>query len=314
MRVQRVTAATVLVVGMGLVAVATPSQAALTTFCDGAASDVTVPGHLVVRAGDSCELTNVTIDGDATVRADANLILTDATVNGNVVVRSNGFTSVIGGSVAGNTRLNDAFGGYTESTELAGAVNASQSGFYYSLDTIHDGNVNSTDGETFLESGWLTGNLATSGDLLTDVYDTVIERSLDVSAAQRGAVVCASEIDGAATFDGNADLVQIGAGTVADCAFNVFGAGVTITGTTGESFVTGNVVRGDLTCSDNEPAPVVSDNRIRGVTDCDGPAAAMTRSGAEIDADARRAGVRAAIDERMDVGKDAADGAGYAFD
>lgn len=76
--------------GLGIMIGAVPSQAALTTFCEGVASDVTVPGDLVVARGDSCELTNVTIQGDATVRADANLLLTDAAVDGQLRVFNNG--------------------------------------------------------------------------------------------------------------------------------------------------------------------------------------------------------------------------------
>jgi hypothetical protein len=301
-------------VGLVLVGVAAPSQAQLTTFCDGTASGVTIPGDLVVRADASCELTDVVIQGNATVRAGANLLLTDTSVAGNLVVQANGFASVVDSSVVGTTRLNSAFGVYAEGSELTGAVTAAGPEFFYSLDTVHGANVTSTDGETFIESGWVARNVTTTGDLLTDVYDTVVERSLSVTGAEWGSVVCGSEIDGAATFTGNSDLVQIGAGTVSGCEFNVFGDSVSVTGTSGDSFVTGNVIRGDLTCSGNDPATVASGNRVRGNEDCGSAAMTTFSRGAQIDADVRKAEVLEKIDERTDAGEQAAEDAGPAFE
>ncbi|WP_026875934.1 hypothetical protein [Jiangella gansuensis] len=301
--------------GLMAIGFAAPSQASLTTFCDGVAADVTVPGDLVVAAGKSCELTNVTVNGNVTVRADANLLLDGATVNGNVRVLANGFADVVGTEVTGNTVLNGAYGAYTEGSTLASNVTATDSGFFYSVDSSHARNVTSTNGETFIESGWVTRNLATTGDTLTDVYDTVVEGTVAVTAAEQGSVFCLSEVDGNATFSGNGEILQIGASApLTGCGFNVFGGDLNVTDNTGEAYVSDNVVRGALTCSGN--ASLVADNnRVRGEENCEASAAAAAaRSAVRSDVAAdRKAEVRADIEARTEVASEAAVEAGPAF-
>ena len=314
-------AITAAVTGMVAIGFAAPSHAGLTTFCDGVASDVTVPGDLVVRAGDSCVLTNVTINGNATVRADANLLLDGSTVNGNLRVNDNAFVDAIGSEVTGNARLVTAYGAYTEDSTIGGNVNATDAGFFYSVGSNHAKNVSSTNGETFLESSWVTRNLTSEGDALTDVYDTVVERDVNVSGATQGSVFCLSEVDGNASFSGNADVLQIGASApLTGCGFNVFGGDLSVTDNTGEAFVSDNVVRGSLTCSGNDPLPVVEGNRVRGDVDCESAdAAASMQSRASGLAEARKAEdrkaeVKADIDARAKAGSDDAEEAGNAFE
>lgn len=309
-----ITAAVTGLVGLGFAA---PSHAGLTTFCDGVASDVTVPGDLVVRAGDSCELTNVTINGNATVRADANLLLDGSTVNGNLRVNDNGFVDAIDTEVTGNARLVTAYGAYTEGSTIGGNVNATDSGFFYSVGSDHAKNVSSTNGETFLENSWVTRNLTTEGDALTDVYDTVVERDVSVSGATQGSVFCLSEVDGNASFSGNGDLLQIGASApLTGCGFNVFGGDLSVTDNTGEAHVSDNVVRGDLTCSGNDPLPVVENNRVRGNVDCESAeaAAGIQQRRAISQADDRKAEVKADIEARAKAGSEDAEDAGNAFE
>ncbi|WP_166353956.1 hypothetical protein [Phytoactinopolyspora limicola] len=308
-------------VGAALIAVgfAVPSQASLTTFCNGVASDVTVPGDLVVRAGASCELTNVTINGNATVRADANLLLDDSTVQGNLRVNADGFASLVDSHVAGNTRLVGAYGVYSEGSVHELNVVATDSEFFYTLGADLQRNVTSTNAETFLEESWVSRNVTSEGSYLTDLHDSVVEGNVSVTGAELGSVVCLSEIDGDASFTGNTGLVQIGAnGPVQDCGFNVFGGDLTLTGNQADSFVSNNVIRGDLVCSDNSPAPVVSDNRIRGAENCDTSAAAAlssrsSRALATAAAD-RKDEVLDAIEAKVADGEKAAAEAGPAFE
>jgi len=72
-------------------------------------------------------------------------------------------------------------------------------------------------------------------------------------------------VDGNATYIGNGG-VQAGPGVwLTDCEeINYFGADLTISDSTGEVDVSGSIIRGDLTGTDNEAAPTGSDNRIRG--------------------------------------------------
>jgi hypothetical protein len=298
---------------------AVPSQASLTIICDGTASDVTIPGDLVVRADTSCELTNVTITGTATVRANANLLLNDSVVEGALRVNSNGFASLLDSEANDVTRLNGAFGVYSEDSSHALNVVAADSDFFYSLGSSYGRNINSTNVETFLESSRVGRSVNSQGGLLTDVYDTVIEGGVSISGTDLGSVFCYSEVDGDASFSGNGGLLQIGAeGPVGDCGFNVFGASLNVTGNTADATISGNVIRGDLTCADNSPAPVVSDNRVRGEEQCDTASAAKLSTKSSVAAARSAATVKSevltAIEERIAEGEQAAEEAGPAFE
>jgi hypothetical protein len=264
----------------GAAALALPASAALVTSCVGEASDVTIPGDLFVPAGESCDLTNVVVNGNTTVRAGANLMLAGATLNGALTVQADGFADILSTSVGGATRLNSAFGLYSEKSTLTGNVTVTSSGFFYSLGSSL-ASVTSTDGETYLESVRLARNLTTTGDLLTDVYNSVVQGTVTVTGASMGSVLCVSEVDGSTAFSGNGSgpgaVLQIGASApLSGCGFDVFGANLALTDNTAPSYVSDNVVRGSLVCTGNSTAPVGTSTRIRGqVTgQCAAPAAA----------------------------------------
>jgi len=303
--------------GLMAVGFAAPSQAALTTFCDGVAADVTVPGDLVVAAGKSCELTNVVINGNVTVRNDANLLLDGSTVNGNVRVNTNGFADVVATSVTGTTTLVAAYGTYAEDSTLGNNVTATDSGFFYSVGSDHARSVTSTNGETFIESGWVTRNLATTGDTLTDVYDTVIEGTYSVTGAEQGGVLCLSEVDGDASFSGSGEILQIGASApLTGCGFNAFGGDLSITGNSADVYVSDNVIRGDFNVSDNTGTVTAENNRVRGEDNSGAAAAARSslRSATPSDVAAdRKAEAKADAEARSEVASDAAEAAGPAF-
>jgi hypothetical protein len=209
----------------------------------------------------------VTITGNTTVRAGADLLLTGATLAGTLTVQSDGFANLDHSTVAGASRLNNAFGLFSADSTLTGNLTATDSGFAYSLRTSYGANVRSTNGETFVESGRIARNLATTGDNLTDLVDTVVAGTVTVADSELGSVVCSSEIDGDASFSGTAaaGVVQLGAEVPdSDCDFDVFGADLTLTGNHGPTTINGNVVRGVLACTDNDPAPTGSGNRLRG--------------------------------------------------
>jgi hypothetical protein len=273
----------------GAVAIAVPASAALTTSCTGTASDVTVPNDLFVPANKSCELTNVTINGATTVRGGGNLLLTDSTLNGTLTVQDDGFVDIEKTTVTGAVKLNSAFGGYTENSTLSSNVTVTSSGFFYGVGSSLV-SVTSTSGETYLESARMSKNLTTTGDVLTDVYNSVIEGSVNVSGPQTGSVVCASEIDGDATISGSGaadgSVVQVGASApLTGCDFDVFAGSLALTGNGSPVYVSDNVIRNNLDCSGNASAPVGSSGRIRG--QATGQCAAAPASAAAPNAAAR---------------------------
>ncbi|AYY13506.1 hypothetical protein EF847_13195 [Actinobacteria bacterium YIM 96077] len=318
MRVKRLVTASA-IGGLFALGIAAPSQASLTTFCDGVAEDVSVPGDLVVASGDNCELTNVTIDGDVTVRADATILLEDSSVAGALRVRDNGFANVVETDIQGATRLNEAFGVYSENSAHERNVVGNDSEFYYTLGSSHSRNVNVTNVETFLETSWVERGVEADGGLLVDVYDSVIEGAVSIAGTEMGSVFCLSEVDGDATFTGNDELLQIGGDSpVSDCGFNVFGGSLTMTGNTADASITGNVIRGDLVCSDNSPAPIIEDNRVRGERNCEtgNPVVLSSpmRSGDVEAFETRKDEVLDEIDDRIADGEKSAAAAGHAFD
>jgi hypothetical protein len=244
---------------------AAPSQAQGVSLCSGTAEGFTIAGDLAVPAGASCTLIDSTVRGNVVVRDDANLSLDGSTIRGNLTVRTNGFVGATGSSVGGVTALREAFGAAVEQSELSGGVNARESGFFFSDGTTHGVRVVSNASQTVILSGWVSGDVRTTLDLLTDVRDSVVTGGYTVDQAELGSVVCRSEIDGNVAVSGSGDLIQLGGSApVTDCEFNVFGGSVTVTDNTADIRISDNVIRGDLACAGNDPAPTGSGNRIRG--------------------------------------------------
>lgn len=295
-----VAAANLVAVGL----VAGPSQAQSVSLCSGTAENFTIAGDLAVPAGESCSLTNVTVTGDVVVRADANLTLAGTTVGGDLTVRADGFALVLDSSVDGVTTLRQAFGLSAEGSELAGGVDARNSGFFFSEETTYGGELFSRNGQTVVLASWVDADVRTNEDLLTDVSDTVVTGGVNINQAQLGSVICRSEVDGEVLLRNSGDLIQLGEGAaVADCEFNVFGAGVTLRNNDADIRIGGNVIRGDLVCVDNTSAPTGSDNRVRGesVGQCEDLAPAMAtfgRTSPELSTDSRTDKIRGQIDDR----------------
>jgi hypothetical protein len=303
----------------GALATALPASAALVTSCVGEASGVTVPNDLFVPAGESCELTDVVINGNTTVRAGANLMITNSTLNGTLALQSDGFTNSVGSSVSGATRLSSAFGLYAESSTLTGAVTVTDSGFFYGLGSSLTA-VTSTNGETYLESVRVAKDVTTTGDLLSDVYNSVIQGAVKVTGASLGSVVCVSEIDGNAAFAGSGAgdgaVLQIGAAApLPGCGFDVFAANLAVTDNTAPSYVSDNVVRGTVTCTGNTPATVGTSARIRGqaVGQCaPGAAASAAKNAAAAPSTTRQSDLRAKVAGRVAAGQSTAARTGQA--
>lgn len=254
----------------GLALGAGSASAALTTHCDGDASDVTVPGDLVVASGDACVLTGVTIEGEVEVQDGADLVLTDSSVAERAVVAPDGYLDASGSEIGGNVISESGYGVYLEDSSVGGAFEGSlveddAAPFLYSYDTSIDGDVTVEQGLVHLQTVTAGGDVTTSGATYTDILDSTFSGDLSVTDSPEGTALCASEIDGAATFTGN-ENAQLGTGAgIIDCEDgNYFGSDVTVSDNTGAVDVSGNIIRGDLTGEGNDPAPTGSDNRVRG--------------------------------------------------
>ena len=253
----------------GLALGAGSASAALTTYCDGDAADVTVPGDLVVAKGDSCVLTGVSVDGQVRVQSGADLLVTDTTVADRVVVQADGYFDAVRATIGGSVVSNGGYGVYLDDSSVAGAYQGRAAEgaepFLYSYDSSIDGRVNVAQGLVHLETVSVGGKVTSEGTRYTDIIDSTLSGDLAVTGNAEGASVCASEVDGAVTMTGNAG-VQLGTGGgIIDCEDgNYFGSDVTVSNSTVGTDVSGNIIRGALTGEGNDPAPTGADNRVRG--------------------------------------------------
>lgn len=257
----------------GIVTMTAPANAAFTTTCVGSGGEVTVPGDLVVPAGQACDLSGTTVDGNVRVAKGADLVAEGATVTGNVVVAEDGYLGLVDATVAGRVVSNSAFGVTLETSTVNGnyvgrAVEGSdvQSALYVEDDSRIGGRVDVSTGEVLVSGSWVDGSLTTDGARYTDIIDSVLLGSLSVMDNVEGAVFCDSEVDGDAVYTGNQYVLQIGAdGPVEVCeGASVWGGDVTISDNAGDIRVSNNIIRGDLAGTGNDPAPRGSDNRVRG--------------------------------------------------
>lgn len=298
-------AANLAVIGL----MAGPSQAQQPpSLCSGSAQGLTIAGNLAVPVGATCELVDITVTGNVAVRADAVLLLESSTVQGDLKLREEAFVSTVGSTVGGTVVLREALGVVLEGSEFAGGADSRNSGFVFSDGSTFGDRVFSANGETVIYSGWVDGDVRTNSDVLTDVHDTVVTGVVNVNAAASGSLVCRSEIDGNAVFRNSGELVQLGAGPLLDCAFNVIGGRLVLRANDALIGVGGNVVRGNLACQENVSEPSGSDNRVRGeatgqCADLSPAAASLARGAEPADAEARVADVKEQIKQQISEAK-----------
>lgn len=247
---------------------ASTAHADLTTSCVGEAGEVTVPGDLVVPAGESCTLDGTTVEGQVTVRKGANLVVTNGTFKGKVIVQADGYLDLTDSTVEDRVSSRGAYGTYVSGSDLAGYTETGAGElvpFLYAEGASVDGSVVANKGEVYLSDSTLKTVRATDV-VYADVVNSTVAGQLEVSNAEFGSNVCASEVDRDATFDGNAG-VQLGSGALfGECTggANYFGGNVTISNSTQGVELNDNIVSGNLSGEGNDPAPTGADNRVRG--------------------------------------------------
>lgn len=297
-----------------------PATAQTTTRCTGEVSGQ-IRANVVVPANEICDVIDATITGNVTVGRGADIYVDSSTVNGNVIAQRDSYIEVFDSALNGSVRLNAAYGLYMWLSGAASTVtgnftnsvdeNGAPSGFMYVADSDMRSDVSVMGGEAIFgddlvgdetpapdaegRGSRITGDLATTDTLLTDVFNTVLYSDVSVSGAELGLLMCTSEIDGQTSITGNSELVQVGGDTpVNGCGFNVMSGDVDISDNTGDTQIAGNVIRGNLDCEGNDPAPTIGANRLRGVGtgQCDPAseiAAAQPTAAARINSDSSAA-------------------------
>lgn len=260
------------VVASASVAVALPASAGLTTYCEGEAGAVTVPGDLRVAATKSCVLTDVNVTGTVTVEAGASLVVNGGTFNGNVSVLDDGYFDAKGTTLNGSLTSTDGWGFFLSGGTKVGAVRVvadkvpdRATAAYFNGAKVN-GDLTASVGEVFLQAVNVTGNISGTNVSYVDLMDSVADKNVTVTGAKQGSVVCASEVYGNGSFTNNSTAVQIGAnGPVVGCEqASYWGGDLTVSGNKAAVAVSNNIVRGNLAGVDNDPAPTGSNNRVRG--------------------------------------------------
>jgi hypothetical protein len=243
--------------------VATPSNAQVVT-CNSSLSDQTVTATLVVPSGAACLLTNVEVNGRADVQAGADLFLESSRIRGPLTVLTSSFVQANDSRVDGMTTLTNAFGLYSTSSRFDRLVDA-EGGFIFSDDSTHWGGVRSENGETVIEQGVVLGSVWTSGDRLTDLFDTAVFGPVSVTASEYGSVVCHMGAALSVTVRNSSGVIQLGtAGPITSCGFNLMGSLGVFDNVGANIQITGNFIAGNLSCTGNNPAPSGSGNLVGG--------------------------------------------------
>ncbi len=304
-----------------------PAQAALTTHCVGEAAGVTVPGDLLVPAGEACTLEDSTVTGDVRLGAGADLVGHGLTVNGNVVVQGDGYLDLVESAVDGNVVNRGAFGIYLDYTDVnayTANANVNHDGFLWTYGSTFSGRIAATGGSFLMDGSIVERLVQTTDTQYTDIVDSVVDGTLTVTGADYGAMVCGSEVGGHATFASNGEGVQLGAaGALDDCDLgpSVWGGNVTVAGTTGLAQVSENIIRGNLDGTGNESV-AASDNRVRGAvegqfaeepeTDAEGLMRMQLEAQPKADSDAERDVLEQLRTERLGQAEQEAEAAGPA--
>jgi hypothetical protein len=275
MRLRIAVSATALAISGVVVGIAGPAQAGLTTFCDGEGGPVTVPNDLVVAAGKACTLDRTVVQGNVQVRAGADLIVVGGRFEGNVSLQEGAYFDATETTITGNISGNNAYGSYIDASEVTGAViargtpeNANENFTYAVSSTVKKQVDSSAKGELLLDGSHVLGLVKATGTRFADSYNSVLEKSLTVSGAPEGSVLCESEVYGDASWSGNSGHLQLGAdGPTVECAgASFFNRNVDISNNTATVELSNTIIRGNLSGDGNDPAPVGENNRVRGTT------------------------------------------------
>ncbi len=268
MKAQAVLCAAALALGTAAVA-STPASAGFTTRCVGTGGAVTIPGDLVVPAGESCALTGTIVEGSVRVQSGADLVVSGGTFKDKVVVAEDGYFDATQTAISGTLTSKGGYGVFLDRSELEGSYRGRDGGaaapFAYLVNSAVKGAVDVRVGEVLLDTATVQGQVKGTGSTFVDVTNSTLSNKLTVSDNAEGGFICGSEVDGDVFYSDNAG-VQLGSGSLLSTCddVNYFGGDVMVNDNTVGVTMSDNIVRGDVSGTGNDPAPTGSGNRVRG--------------------------------------------------
>lgn len=216
-----------LITSLGLAAPAAARPAPTT--CTGELADLTIPGDLIVPAGENCTLINVTVHGDARVHEGSTLGAHDSRIEGNLTGTDFEHVSVADASVGGRIRL-------------TGGSSA------------------------WLERALAEGDVRLSGQVDARVLQSRVTGELVVRGTSEVALLCATTVEGDARFARHRGGLLIGDDPTAPgtCGPNEVWGNLLVQQNSSDTIIANTTIGGDLACAANDPAPVLFGNQVAG--------------------------------------------------
>lgn len=245
----RIVARTVLTAGLAVgatLAMALPATAHGTrqVTCDGTIGATTV-ASVVVADGTTCVLEGTKVKGGVTVGAGAALDMSDVTVYQSVTATRSGRVTATG-------------------SQVYGAVKATGAGVVRLTDTAVVGSVAVTGEATSFSASQVAvgGNLSGTTVSRFDVSDSYVLGTIAATEAFNGGNLCGNWVYRDTRFEGSAGAILLGGSD--SCAGNEVRGDVAVNNNVAYIAIDGNVVKGDLSCAGNDPAPELGTNTVRG--------------------------------------------------
>jgi hypothetical protein len=245
----RIVARAVLTAGLAVgasLATALPAYAhgASSVTCNGTISATTV-GSVTVADGTACTLNGVKVKGGITVGAGAVLDATDITVYHSISATNSGRLTAAG-------------------SEVYSDVTSSGTGLVRLTDVSVAGDVTATGEATSFNASDLYVGGDVSGTTVSrfDVSGSYVLGTVTVNESFNGGNVCDNWVNRGTRFAASGGAILIGGAT--NCAGNTVRGSVVVENNAAYIAIDGNTVRRNLTCTGNDPVPVVGTNTVAG--------------------------------------------------
>jgi hypothetical protein len=238
--------------------------------CGGTLEGKVVNGDLVVPTEATCVLRDTTVRGDVRLAASATLDAEGARIAGNLQLAEYASGDLEDTRVGGNVELRgtwahlDMFNG-----AIGGRVRVEDAERINLLGTTVDGNVRFERSRLFVAHGArIKGQVQVADVEFAAIVESRVGGNVMIERASDEARICTSRIGGQATLQGNTGEVTVGGGNPAlRCDGSTFDGNLRLLQNTGGGSVANNIVRNNLICRDNDPAPSRGGNKVGGRTD-----------------------------------------------
>jgi hypothetical protein len=235
--------------------------------CEGTLGGGVVNGDLVVLSNTGCRLIGTVVRGDVRVEREAAFDTEGARIAGNLWIGELSYGEFRDTRVGGNVEIRgssatlDMFNG-----AIGGRVVVADAERINLLGTTVEGSVRFERSRLIIAHGARIGGQITVNDVeFAAIVESWVGGNVTIARATEETRICNSRLRGNTVVEQNTRRVTIGGGNPAlRCGGSTFDGNLRLLENTGGGTVVGNIVRNNLVCRDNDPAPTGSDNRVGG--------------------------------------------------